>query len=93
MDELEQLRGQIDGIDRQLVALFEQRMRTVARIAAYKREHGLPVLNAGRERQVLEKCASLLEDASLAPAVTEWMEHTMALSRAAQEQYLRCKDE
>ena len=89
MDELELLRSQIDGIDRQLVALFERRMRTVIRIAQYKREHGLPVLNAGRERQVVEKCAALLEDKSLAEPLSQWMQTTMAISRAAQEKYLK----
>ena len=89
MDELDLLRGQIDGIDRQLVELFEQRMHAVERIAQYKRANGLPVLNAGRERQVLDKCVSLLTDPSLAEAVTAWMQATMSISRDAQERYLK----
>lgn len=89
MNELEQLRGQIDEIDRQLVRLFEQRMHTVLRVAAYKRQAGLPVLHPGREQQVLDKCVSLLEDPSLAEDVTAWMQATMAVSRAAQERYLK----
>ena len=88
MDELELLRQQIDDIDRQLTALFERRMHTALDVARYKREHGLPVLNAGRERQVVEKCVSLLEDKSLAEPLSEWMRATIAISRAAQEKYL-----
>ena len=42
--ELSDYRARIDQIDRQLVELFAQRMNTAAGIAAYKKEHGLPVL-------------------------------------------------
>ena len=41
--ELSDYRARIDQIDRQLVELFAQRMNTAAGIAAYKKEHGLPV--------------------------------------------------
>ena len=47
--ELSDYRVQIDRIDRQLVELFAQRMETAAGIAAYKKEHGLPVLDPIRE--------------------------------------------
>ena len=89
MDELELLRQQIDGIDRQLVSLFEQRMQTALQVARYKREKGLPVLNAGREQQVLDKCVAALDDKSLAEPLRQWMQTAMALSRQAQEEYLR----
>ena len=51
MDQnLTQLRDQIDGIDQKLVELFKQRMAVSREVAAYKQEHGLPTLDAGRER-------------------------------------------
>lgn len=49
--DLKDYRQQIDEIDDQLVALFQQRMNTAEKIAAYKKEHGLPVLDVGRERE------------------------------------------
>lgn len=52
---LEELRGEIDQIDQQMVELFKQRMEAVSQVAEYKREHGLPVLAAGRERTLLGK--------------------------------------
>ena len=52
--DLKDYRVQIDDIDNQLIDLFQQRMETAGAIAAYKKAHGLPVLDAGRER---EKCA------------------------------------
>ena len=37
MSELEQLRGDIDAIDRQIVDLMKRRMETVAQVAEYKK--------------------------------------------------------
>ncbi len=53
--DLQQLRDQIDGIDDQIKALFEQRMAVAAQVADYKRAHGLPVLNRTREREILSR--------------------------------------
>ena len=57
--ELSDYRVQIDRIERQLVELFAQRMETAAGIAAYKKEHGLPVLDPIRERQKLQNVVEL----------------------------------
>ena len=53
--DLEQLRAEIDQIDQQMVELFKARMEAAGQVAAYKKEHGLPVLDAGRERTLLNK--------------------------------------
>ena len=50
MDQLRELRDQIDQIDRQMVALFEQRMSVVCRVAEFKREQGMPILQSDREK-------------------------------------------
>lgn len=89
MKKLQELREVIDGIDSQLITLFEQRMNTVIHIAEYKLENGLPVLNAGREQAVIEKSIGLLENKDYKEAVTEWMQVTMALSRKAQTDFLK----
>ena len=61
--ELSDYRARIDQIDRQLVELFAQRMNTAAGIAAYKKEHGLPVLDPVREREkLLDAAAQAPED-------------------------------
>ena len=41
MDELQDLRRDIDAIDRELVELFRRRMDVTARVGAYKRERGV----------------------------------------------------
>ncbi len=93
MEDLQALRKRIDEIDRQLVPLFEDRMNTVIRVAEYKLQNGLPVLNAAREQQVLDKCVGLLRDKSYSEAVVAWMRNTMALSRSAEEKYLKEREE
>ena len=39
----------------EICALYEQRMRAVENIARYKKEHGLPVLQPGREESKRRK--------------------------------------
>lgn len=51
------MRGQIDVIDDQLVELFKKRMNVAAEIAAYKREHNLPILVPARELEKLQDVA------------------------------------
>ncbi|MGI5963599.1 MAG: prephenate dehydratase [Lawsonibacter sp.] len=54
-DELKDLREELDDLDEKLVGLFKARMDVAGRVARYKQEHNLPVLDAGRERLVLKK--------------------------------------
>ena len=54
-ENLEELRGQLDQIDQQMVDLFKNRMELSGQVAEYKREKGLPVLDTGRERALLGK--------------------------------------
>lgn len=87
MMDLSEYRTKIDEIDRQLVALFTERMATAADIAAYKKAHQLPVLDAARERQKLRQIAEL------APAALQNETQTLyrllfALSRSYQNRLL-----
>jgi len=51
--DLKQLRGQIDGIDEQLVRLFLQRMEIASDIADCKKESNLPIWIPAREEEKL----------------------------------------
>ena len=52
--DLKDYRERMDAIDGQLLPLFLQRMETAAQIAAWKKANGVPVLDAGREREKLQ---------------------------------------
>ena len=88
MEDLQSLRGQIDQIDRQMVELFRQRMDVTRRVGLYKAEHGLPVLDQERERQILLEKGELAGE-ELRPAVTTLFQTIMALSRRQQRDMLR----
>ena len=57
--DINELRQQIDGIDRQLVDLYCRRMDIARAIGRYKQENNLPVLDSERERNLLNKVAEL----------------------------------
>lgn len=88
MKDLSQLRQEIDIIDRQLVALFEQRMAVTQQVGKYKLAQGLPVLDRSREEQVLAEKAALLQDKNLTADVTDLFEAIMAISRRQQQKLL-----
>ncbi len=51
--ELSECRAGIDGINNELLRLFCKRMELSKNVAEYKAEHGLPVLDHAREREVI----------------------------------------
>ena len=88
MKDLKELRQEIDVIDRQIVALFEQRMAVTRNVGLYKLANGMPVLDRSREEQVLASKTALLEDKNLSRDVTELFETIMAISRRQQQTLL-----
>lgn len=55
--KMNEYRESIDEIDGQLIKLFNERMGLSKKIGEYKRENKLPVLNPGREREILRRVA------------------------------------
>ena len=51
--ELNELRSRINQIDDEMLELFLKRMDVSEAIAAYKKEHGRPITNKAREREIL----------------------------------------
>ncbi len=84
MSELEEYRAQIDVIDRQIAALFRERMGVTRKVGEYKAQRGLPVLDPAREKQVLSAKAALVGD-ELRADITTLFETIMALSRRQQQ--------
>ena len=60
--ELNELRIQLDQIDRQMVSLFEQRMRVCEDVARWKMANDRPVLDASREKEKLQAVAEQLPE-------------------------------
>lgn len=85
--ELKELRQQIDEIDRELVALFLRRMNCSAKIAEYKRNNKLPVLDSQREAALLER-VSALSGEELSGYTAELYRAILSLSREYQQSRL-----
>jgi len=88
MSELEQARAIINNTDREIAALFCKRMEAVGTIAAYKRDHGLPILDEARERAVISHNMSTLPSEALRPYYTVFLQNVMAVSKRYQHDLL-----
>lgn len=55
--DLEKIRNEIDSIDDKLAELFTERMDKAEQVIEYKKKNNLPVLNASRERDILNRIA------------------------------------
>ena len=87
MDLLE-LRNELDGIDKQIVELYEKRMNVCGQVAEYKIEIGKRVFDKEREKQKLEAVRALTHNDFNAYGVTELFEQIMAMSRKLQYRLL-----
>ena len=89
--ELNELRNQIDEIDRELVSLFIRRMSCSSEIAEYKRRNALPVLDREREIKLLEKIAEL-SGKEFEEYTAELYKTILSLSRDYQQKLLDEED-
>ena len=86
--DLKSIRGQLDGIDDRLIALFRERMNLVREVAAYKKEKGMPILDSGREREIMNRVS--LEAGEDLEHYAKFLYQTLfSVSRAYQGEQLR----
>ncbi len=84
MQDLSASRQRIDELDREIVRLFTERMAVCREVGEYKKAHGLPVLDAAREKEVLAAKTALVDDPALRPMTAALFETIMAGSRSLQ---------
>jgi chorismate mutase len=53
-DVLEHFRAEITTIDREILALVNRRLETVARLKRHKDEHGISFIDTQREREMFD---------------------------------------
>lgn len=66
-EDLDQLRKEIERIDRAVVGLVRERVRVARLVLRAKRAAGLPVVDTAQEATVIERAASLARAAGLPP--------------------------
>ena len=92
MDGLQEARKIINEVDAQMAELFVRRMRAAEMVAEYKKVHGMPVLDAAREAEVIRKGAERLEDDNLRGYYADFMGAAMGVSRRYQQQLIYGKE-
>lgn len=88
MKDLLELRDEIDRIDRQIVALFEERMQVSGDVAEYKIENGKKVFDKEREQSKLETLTALAGNDFNRHGIAELFQQIMSMSRKLQYQLL-----
>ena len=85
MDRLEELRKEIDVIDKSLAELFEIRMRIAKEIGEYKAKNNIPICDSCREAQVIENNSKYIQDETIRKYYVEFIKNVMALSKDYQK--------
>lgn len=88
MVDLLELRKNIDGIDAQMVELFEKRMEICAQVAEYKINTGKKVFDKAREEEKIASIKSMAHGDFNQHGVEELFLQIMAMSRKLQYQLL-----
>ena len=86
MDLLE-IREKLDVVDREIVRLFEERMRLCGQVAEFKIETGKPVFDAEREKQKLEAVRQMAGE-EYRQGASELFTQLMTISRRLQYRLL-----
>lgn len=82
--DLNDIRREIDAADKAIAEAFQRRAGLSAAAALYKREHGLPMVDGGRERGILLRAEEMTGDPAMKPAVRRLFEQVLTECRAKQ---------
>lgn len=89
---LDAIRAEIDGVDKELAKLFEKRMGLCTQVAEYKKANNLPVFQPEREKQILEKVRKNASE-GFADAQALFFDDVMNISKCIQTEKLTELDE
>lgn len=64
---MQQIRDQIDGIDKKVIGLLSKRMKLAAELGRLKKKEGLPVLDKKREAEMLAEIEKSAKEQGLNP--------------------------
>lgn len=78
---LSQQREKIDQLDKQIVALLEERMTVVTEVARIKAENRLAVLDGQREAILLDKVRHYVKEAKYEESIVEVYQAMLTISK------------
>ncbi len=88
MIDLQVLRKQLDGIDSQIVKLYEERMDVCRQVAEFKIGTGKAVYDKQREQEKIAAVKSMTQNEFNSRGIEELFEQIMSMSRKLQYQML-----
>lgn len=82
--DLNEIRKEIDGVDKQIVELFQRRMELAGMVAANKKETGKAIYDRKREQEKLEQLGALASNEFNRNSIEELFLQIMSISRRYQ---------
>ena len=87
-DSLDKARKEINEIDKEMAELFVRRMHAAETVAEYKKQRGLAILDEDREREVIIRNSSIIENDTIREYYVNFLKNNMAVSRAYQSRLM-----
>ena len=88
MSELQEARDTINKIDREMARLFEQRMDAAKVVAQYKKENGMPIDDFVREKEIIERNSSYIENEEYRSYYVNFLKSNFKISKSLQHKLL-----
>ncbi len=89
---LDDLRKEIDIVDKEILKLYERRMKIVKDVAIYKGKNHILIANASREKKVIENIVLNLENKEIKEEAIELFKKIILLSKVYEHRILNHKN-
>ena len=89
MADLQKAREIINDVDEKIAICFEERMKAVEEVIAYKIENHLPIFDSKREEEVIQRNLDKIQDETLKPYYKDLLIQMMRISKEYQEEILK----
>lgn len=81
---MDDLRKQLDEIDKEMRKLFEKRLDVVKKIGQYKKDNDLPILDKGREDQIIKKGTASIKNKAYKKYYEDFLNFMLSISKDLQ---------
>ena len=88
MNGLEKARLKINEIDEKMAKLFEDRMKVVEEVVAYKIANNMQVLDASREKDLIAKNVQYIENEKYKESYLDYFHEMLRISKNYQKQII-----
>lgn len=85
MEDLKDIRKQINEVDKKIAKLFEERMKLAKQVAYYKIKNALPIEDKVRERELIAKNSSYIQDDEIKEYYITFIQDLMNVSKKYQQ--------